>query len=256
MALGTLATALAPAAISAGTSLLGGLFGGGDEAAPPPPPTGINAGGLRSSLAGGNLNITASPERTGLVGSIADTFGQLGGELGALRSSVAPGVSGLRASRLGEIENARNRAIGDLRENLERRRVLGSSFGSDAITRAESEFAGQRERVAAESFLQELELTNNLINQQYNAQRQQFQTSLTELNLQADLATKLATKATDTLSANARFEQSLAALEAQNAGKFFGKIGDQLGRGFTSAYGGSGINLSQGSPGMGGLPFA
>lgn len=254
--------AAAPAVISGGLSFLGSkLFGGGKPAAPPPP-TGINAGGLTSTLSGGNIGINASPERLGLVSGVSDAFGRLGSDLGILRQSVAPGISGLRASRLQEIENARQRAIGDLRENLQRRRVLGSSFGSDAIARAESEFGGQRDKVAAESFLQELELTNQFITQQFNAQRGQFQTGLDELNLQADVATKLASKATDTLSANARFTSALAAQEAQNAGKFFGQsfgpafnaIGQSVGGGIGnlaqfgsaagSGFGGSGFPLA------------
>lgn len=227
MALGTLAAAIAPSVISGGLNFLGSkLFGGKKNPTAPIQnftPAGINAGGLSTSLSGGNLNLAASPERLGFVGNVANTFGDLAGQIAGLRGMVAPGVSQLRASRLAEIEGARSRAIGDLRENLQRRRVLGSSFGQDAITRAESEFAGAREKVAAESTLMELEASNNLINQQFNAQRQQFQTFLDELNLEAGIAAGLAGKATETMSANARLLSQLNVLEAQNAGKFFGQ---------------------------------
>ncbi len=140
--------------------------------------------------------------------------------------------------------------------------MLGSSFGADAISRAESEFAGQRERVSAESTLQELEATNNLIQQQFTAQRAQFQTGLDELNLQANIAAGLAGKATDTMAANARFEAALAAQESAGAGKFFGQtfgpVADSLGKSIGGGIGnfakfgsfsGSGFNGS-------GLPLA
>lgn len=232
-------SAVAPAAISTGLNFLGSkLFGGKEKPFVPPPPTGINAGGLSSSMSGGNLNVTASPERLGLVGNVADSFGRLGDELGILRGAVAPGISTLRASRLAEIEDARNRSIGDLRENLQRRRIFGSSFGNDAIARAESEFAGQRERVAAESTLQELEATNNLVNQQFNAQRGQFQTFLDEMNLQANIAAGLAGKATDTMAANARLQAQLNMLEAQGAGKFFGQTFGPLANSIGNSVGG------------------
>lgn len=229
-------SAVAPSVISAGASFLGNsLFGSGSKKpVAMPPPTGINAGGLTSTLSNGSIGITASPERMGFVNNIAGGFGNLVDELGLLRAKVAPGMSELRTSRLGEIEDARNRAVGDLRENLARRRVLGSSFGADALSRAESEFAGQRERVAAESTLQELEMTHNLINEQFNANRMKFQTGLDELNLQANIAAGLAGKATDTMAANARFEAALAAEEAKGAGKFFGQtfqpVADALGK--------------------------
>lgn len=224
MALGTIAGSLAAGAASGAAGFgLSKLFGGSSKPVAPPPPTGINAGGLTSSMSGGNVTVAPSAERLGLVGRIAGGFGDLASELGLLRSKVAPGISELRASRLAEIEDARNRSIGDLRENLQRRRVLGSSFGNDAISRAESEFAGHRERVAAESTLAELEATNNIINQEFNAKRMEFQTGLDELNLQANLAAGLAGKATETMSTNARFMAQLASLEAAGAGKFFGQ---------------------------------
>lgn len=230
MALGTLGTALATSAVTAGANFgLSKLFGGkkGEAQAGLQPgafaPTGFSAGGLTSGMSNGNITITPSGQRLGLVGDVANTFAERAGLLSGLRDSVAPGISGLRASRLAEIDNARKAAIGNLRENMARRRVLGSSFGQDAIARAEKEFGQERERVAAESFLQELELTNQLINQEFEARRQQFQTGLDELNLQADVATKLAGVSTQQMGANARLLAELNAKEAAGAGKFFGE---------------------------------
>lgn len=223
MALGTLGTALAGSAITAGANFgLSKLFGGKSGSAQAPltafQPPSINAGGLS-----GGTSLTASPERMGLVNNVAGLFGKQAGEFAALRDSVAPGISQLRATRLAEIEDARRSSVGNLRDNLARRRVLGSSFGNDAIARAEAEFGGARDRVAAESFLQELELTNNLINQQYEAARGEFNTGLNELNLQADIATKLAAGATAQLGANARVLAELNAKEQAGSGKFFGE---------------------------------
>lgn len=202
-------------------------------------PAGINAGGLTSSFdnSTGNIGITPSAERLGLVRNVSDTFSGLSGEFGQMRPMVAPGVSALRASRLQEVENARQNAVGNLRENLQRRRVLGSSFGQDALTRAEAEFGQQKDRVAAESFLQELELTNQLIQQEYGARRSAFQTLLDELNLEADTATKLAGKATETLGKNAQVLAELNARESAAAGKFFGDT-------FGSAFKDSGLKDS------------
>lgn len=259
--------AAAPALISGGLQFgLGKLFGGGQKNPTAPlqnfQPTGINAGGLLTSNQGGNLGITASPERMGFVRDVSNTFGNLAGQLSGLRAQVAPGMSALRSNRLGEIEEARNRAIGDLRENLQRRRVLGSSFGADAISRAESEFAGHRERVAAESTLAELEMTNNLINQEFQAQRGQFQTFLDELNLQASVASGLATKSTEAMAGNARLLSQLNVLDAQGQGKFFGQafgpafgaIGKSGGSFLSSLFGGGGgPSFGTVSPGGGGI---
>lgn len=218
--------AAAPSLISAGASFgLSKLFGGGksESAAEEFKPVGINAGGIRSQFSGGNINITSSGQRQGLVGGLAATFPEQAGQIGALREQVTPGFGRLTQSRLQQVENARKKSIGNLRENLQRRRVLGSSFAGDALSRAESQFGEQAEQVAAESFLQELELSQQLIQQEFTAARGEFTTQLDELNLQADVATKLASGATQALSQNARLQAELDARESEGAGRFLGQ---------------------------------
>lgn len=230
--------------VGAGVSFgLNKLFGGSSSAQAPLQsfaPAGINAGGLSTTFSGGNIGVTPSADRLGFVSDVSNTFSGLGDALGELRSKVAPGISDLRASRLAEIENARTRAIGDLRENLQRRRVLGSSFGADAISRAEAEFGSAKAKVAGETFLQELEASNQLITQQFGAYRSAVQTRLDELNLEANVAATLAGKTTETLGANARLMAQLNALEAQNAGKFFGGLAQPIGKAAAGLFGGSG----------------
>lgn len=235
-----LAAALPAVASSAASFGLSKLFGGGD-ASPTDKlnkfkPTGINGGGLSSSMDGDNLTITPSAQRLGLVNSLSLGFGSEADALSGLRGSVAPGASRIRSAfenlgstRLQQIEDARKAAIGNLRENMARRRVQGSSFGQDALTRAEIEFARAKEEASAETatqtaqtYLQELEATNQLIQQEFAARRGQFETGLNELNLQADIATKLASGATQQLGANARLEAELSAKEQAAKGKFFG----------------------------------
>lgn len=200
-------------------------------------PPGFQGGGFGTSFGQGGLTITPTAERLAAVSGLKDTFGNLATELSGQRGKVAPGVSDLRAARLGEIEDARRSSIGNLRENLQRRRVLGSSFGQDALTRAESEFAGQRDKVAAETFLQEFELTNQLIGQQFAALRGQAQTGLDELNLEAEIGSKLASGATNALASNAQMLAQLNAKEAAGQGKFFGDLIQPVAKGVGTAVG-------------------
>lgn len=213
-------------------SLLKSFFGGGDSPTDTLKnfqPSGFSGGGFGTSFGpGGTLAVSPTAERTGLVRSLGKSFGDLSAEIGGLRSKVTPGFSDLRKSRLAEVETARSSAIGNLRENLARRRVLGSSFGQDALTRAENEFGLSRDKVAAESFLQELEATNQLIQQDFAARRGQFQTGLDELNLEADIATKLSANATNAMQKNAATLAELQAKEQAGAGKFFGDIAGAL----------------------------
>lgn len=207
---------IAPLVSTAGSFGLSKLFGGSSSSSFSPPK--INAGGLS-----GGSKIKASPERMGLVNNLAATFGPQADILKGLRQSVAPGFSALRSSRLAEVEGARTRAMGNLRENLARRRVLGSSFGEDAVLRGEAEFAKEKDRIQAETFLQEIEATQQLTQQEFEARRGEFQTVLDEFNLEAGIATQLTTAATQQLGANARIKAQLDASAAAGMGKFFGQ---------------------------------
>lgn len=236
MALGSIAGGIA----SAGTSkLLSSAFGGGGGSGGQLSafrPIGIKAGGLSVKPKAGKIKANATPERERLVSSLASLFPEQAQEIAGLRARVTPGFGELTQSRLQEVESARQRAIGNLSENLQRRRVLGSSFAQDALARAESQFGREAQRARAQSFLEELDLTNQLIGQEYNARRGEFQTYLDELNLQADLATQLASGATSTLAANARLQAQLSAQAAAARGRFFGQevigpISDAVGSG-------------------------
>lgn len=218
---------------------LGSLFGGSSDKAMErasanarkAAETGFSGGGLTGTY-GGKSNrymVSSSSDRDELIGEVRSTFTDRATQLASLRERVAPGVSDLRASRLRAVEDARVQSIGNLRENLQRRRVLGSSFGMDSLTRAEAEFGREKERVEAESFLQELELTKTFLAEENDATRNAFVTQLTELNLQAELASNLATTASKQLSDASRLEMRLAAAEAAGAGKFFGDVLQQVG---------------------------
>lgn len=216
------------------------LFGGGSSAVEKFKPVGINAGGLTGVVNKKDATVTSSAERQNLVGQISATFPQLASEIATQRAQVTPGFGELTRSRLAEIESARQRSIGNLAQNLQSRRVLGSSFGQDALIRAEREFTQEAEKAKAESFLQELEMNNQLLQQEFEARRGEFQTQLDELNLQAEVGTQLASQATAQLGENARLQ---AQLDAQSAAGF----GQLLGLGLNLVTGGMGGTAATGA---------
>lgn len=225
MALGTIAAAIAGGAASAGASaLVGKAFGSKSKAPKNGGITNFSAGGLtgRFDRKTQSYNVTSGAARDELVGTVSRTFGQQAEAIRGLRERVAPGFSDLRRVRLAESDNAKSAAIGNLRENLARRRILGSSFAADALSRAEREFAQERDRITAETTLQEIAATEALLKQEFETGRQEFSTKLNELNLQAELAATLTSKATANLGRMAELETRLAAESAAGAGKFFG----------------------------------
>ena len=196
-------------------------------------PTGISSGGFnfggRDTITGGS-----TAQRLGFVGDISNLFKSQAGEIRSLRPQVAPGFSALRTAlggvqqaRLGQVETSRQRAIGDLRENLSRRRVLGSSFGQDALSRAEAEFSQEKDRITkeigleqAQTTLQELEMTKQLLGEEFNLSRASVQTFLDNMNLEAEIATKLAAGATGALASNAQAQAQILQTQVNNTQEF------------------------------------
>lgn len=165
---------------------------------------GFNAGGLSTSFSGNNYNVSPDANRTGVVNDISSNFRNLGDITGGLRATVGPGFNDLLNARLNSLGDSATSAIGDLRQNLQARRVLGSSFGQDTISRAQSEFQRNRDSIIADNFTKSLDANNQLLKQQYDAYNQSFQANLGELNLEANIANGLTGKASEILAANAQ----------------------------------------------------
>lgn len=80
-----------------------------------------------------------------------------------LREEVRPGFGRLTDAAVKTIRNRRDEAVGNLRESLARRRVLGSSFAEDAQARVEAEFADLEERTRAQAIIEEIGLSRDLM---------------------------------------------------------------------------------------------
>lgn len=236
----------------------GGTFSSGIQK----PVTGFTSPGMSAKydMQTGMFNIAETEGRKTLIDQIKDSLyassaevlsqrpalsGAFGTAIDATKGfaeRVAPGVSDLRESRLSAIENARLKSMSSLTENLARRRIGGSSFGANQAAQRELAFAEEAERVEAESFLQELDLSNQFLEQrlhlevgQIDAELQNFlsaqgftqaasQTELDNQDFLAGLATQLSTNATTAATALKAQDLKLAADEDSTAGKALGSI--------------------------------
>ena len=176
-------------------------------------PVNINAGGLSSSGTS-SISVKSSAERDNLFKSLSDTFGKQSSEFSELRPLFKAGFGALTDARVSSIQNAGRKAIGDLSSNLASRRIKGSSFGQDALARAKAEFAKQEGDARAVSMLEELDATVNLINQESSAAANSYQVLIDKMNLEASIATQLATQATSTQASIAQYNAQAAAQES------------------------------------------
>lgn len=222
----------------------------------------LNAGGLNLGVSKkGVLTSSSSPERQGLVRGIGNSYLNQAAEtrgaipnvsqsykqgIGAneeLLGKLPIGYGDITKARVGVIQDEKQRSSSDLRSNLARRRVIGSSFGDDALTRQNAEFAKQESEQRSLSYLEELDAnvklidrrtelqlgeindTLNLTTQAYDLSRAADQTQLDELNVQLDLAKGILSNLMNLTQSNANNERELALRGGQAAGGIAGKVG-------------------------------
>lgn len=224
--------------------VFGGILGGSLDAIAGRSP-GRKAGNVRLNAGGifaqskvkksgkSKITVGSTPERQALIAQQAGLFSGLADRFAELGEEVRPGFGRLTEARVASLDAARRRAVGDIRENLSRRRVLGSSFGEGQISRTQEEFGRAEAEVRAQSFLEELDLTTQFIEKETQFDLQAVQTSIDELNLQLSVAQQLAGITLPVVSANSLLQQQLAfdAAEALASG---------IGQGFGAAAGGGG----------------
>lgn len=243
-------------------SFLSGMFGGNQVSAPNVMsmvnPTGFSGGGLSGNFSGNSYGVKASAGRNAAVGGVADTFGAQAGDIAGLRSQFTPGFSNLRQSLMTDLGNQRTQALGNLRDNLAQRRVLGSSFAQNSLTNSDMAYQQGIQQISTQTFMQELGAQQQLIQQQYTAARGQFQTHLDEMNLEAGIATNLTSQATQALTSAATTQaqldmQASIANQKQNSdmasgfGKLLGTLG---GIALAPATGGASLAATMGLSGL------
>ena len=183
-----------------------------------------------NSLGGTLTRLGSAPQN-----AFDSRFPRLMGDLDTLRGTLTPGFSQLREVAGNEVSKARTQGIGNLRESLARRRVLGSSFGEDALARAEAEFGDLAARTQTASFLAELDANMKVLGFEFEQIGQALQREFQEIGLAAGFTTQIG----QLVSNNQNFAQRLAADEAASRAKFLGTIA------------GLGVGVATGNPAAG-----
>ncbi len=247
---------------TAGSTLLGGvidaginlganaLFGGAGKAGNlaetaigESGPLNISAPGFTSTIEGDELSLIRSPRLEGLLTDFQSAgdlgTGRLEGQLGL----VEPGFGKLSQSTRDVFADARQRLadqrradVGNLKSNLERRSVLGSSFGDDTLTRrglefdqAQTELANQESLQLAQNNIQELEASVQLINNIQQNTQATTAAVLQQFNIESEAAIQIADSVQKAASIQAALLTQLAILNAQGSGAAAAGLVDAIG---------------------------
>lgn len=188
--------------------------------------------------ASNTFTLNRTPARETAVSNLVRGFDQQAQALSSLRGSVAPGFGrlsqGLREStqaRIAALRGEGRRTVGNIRENLARRRLAGSSFQASEVAAAESEFAMREDQVRAESavaeaqgFVQEIDMTRNLINEEFGASISGLSTVLQDLNFDTATVTQLAGLASQLMNDNLKAQAEARSAQEAAGEDFLGTI--------------------------------
>lgn len=169
------------------------------------------------ALAQQNLDLSPFDLLRSRFGQLSQQAGAVDlGAFGELRGAVGEARRGIEAGALEEAQRtafrtARAESVGNLRESLARRGVLGSSFAQDAVARQELEFAQGEGLAVAQARIQEALTTGQLAQLEGDILNSEVSQQLAQLALSGQL-----TQAEQSaLSEQSSFALQQAALKGQ-----------------------------------------
>ncbi len=152
----------------------------------------------------GAISMNRTPEAQGFMDQLMNGLGTDESGFSNLLSQIAPGFGKLSTARGQEIDNAREKAVGNLREQLAKRRVLGASFANDQIGSLERQYMQDKDAALADSITKEMDMTNQVLQARTQARNQTITTGLNEIQFESNIGAQLL----QTTSANMQNLQS------------------------------------------------
>jgi len=129
--------------------------------------------GFNFGINNGKLNLDRTGETQGYMDALLQGRNSTDSNYGALLSRLGFGEGGpfsqLASERDKALELAKKKSVGDLRSQLAKRRVQGASFAEDQVKGVEAEYDRQRDLSRAESIVQDLQMTKEVISERTNA---------------------------------------------------------------------------------------
>lgn len=184
---------------------------------------------------GYNIGSNGTLTRTGMGADYDTNIQGILGELNGLQGDVMPGYGALTDARVQAAQDAGTSSLSNLRGDLARRKILGSSFANDSIQRAELETGKQVGQARAQSFLEELDASMKIITQKFAVIGDAMKTNLSELGASSAAVASLNNMS---LQAQQIYQQMLAGA-GQLAGTVVGAGVSQFGAGGAFGQGGA-----------------
>jgi hypothetical protein len=203
-------------------------------------PTGFASAGLTGAYdrSTNTFNLTRTPEREAALAGVTGAYAAKQQAFAGLREQVTPGFGKLTtamkqstAERIAAIRDEGRRTVGNIRENLARRRLAGSSFQSSEVAAGEAEFARKQDVARAEgavgeanAYLSELEASSALMKEEFDSSIASAATILQDLGFDADIVSKMAALSSQLWNDNLKAQAEARAAQDAASEDFIGTI--------------------------------
>jgi hypothetical protein len=195
--------------------------------------TGMNPNG--SAFA----NVDRTGETQGFMDRLLAGLGADQNSYQDLLSQITPGFGRLSQSQQEQIKNTYAQKYGDLRQQLAKRRILGSSFADADLQRMDLEKDQQMRAAAADSMVKELQMTSDVLKAQTDGRNQTISTALSQIQFEGNMGINLTNMVMTSMNNNLAAQQDLiklaASLKVQGA-TAAGNISGNLAGSVTSSY--------------------
>ena len=141
-----------------------------------------------------------------------------------MRVEITDTVTGFTRSRINRLRANRQRTVGNIRGELQKRRVLGSSFAQASVAGAEAEFALAEDEITAEGQLTELGLERQLIFDESQAGIDAATTLLEQFNFESTLGANLSVQAGTQIQQNLTVAAQAASARRAGNAELFGTL--------------------------------
>lgn len=215
---------------------MSGLFGGPGRKLKRFRPVNISSGGLNATFdqVGKNqfnLNLGRGEGAQSAITDLSRGLADRSAAFGELRGRVAPGFGELTRGRVQAIRDAGRRTVGNLRNRLRQRRVLGSSFAENQIAGVEEQFSRAEAEERATGTISEIGLTGDLIEREFSGAIEAAAALLDQFNFESSVASGLQQSGTNALLSVAQARAALRAQRDEGIGSLIGTISGSGGLG-------------------------
>jgi len=186
------------------------------------PATSLSGTGLAGSIdKSGNVLLGRSAETGGWMDRLRLGLSSDEQAYGDLLGRIRPGFGALSDSAVQTLENAKMKAVGNLRSQLAQRRVLGASFANDQEASVRNQYDQDIQRAKAEAMVQELTMTQAVIQDRSTARLNTINQGLSQINYETGVGATLMANTQNNMmklsDAQTDIAKTLAGIQAQAA---------------------------------------